>query len=250
MTRYFPSQVAVLLVLILIPAAASAQQGSVWYSHRSMALDLSTDGISGLMKDNYEPTPNKETWSRHLVFGPNDSVMLLANSQNYEPGERDEDGLELGWEFVDTTYVNLNNGTFVESRKLVETKYLVKGERPKISWQLTNEEQSYLGFRVMKAQATIDSTIVEAWFTPDIPTSTGPGLYGGLPGLILMLSNPSVGEVYAAESIELEPISFDLAPPVIGREISPKKYEDRIKWEIAENQRQFDEVRKIIEQAN
>ena len=28
-----------------------------------------------------------------------------------------------------------------------------------------------------------------AWFTPEIPVSTGPAMYGGLPGLILEISD-------------------------------------------------------------
>ena len=30
---------------------------------------------------------------------------------------------------------------------------------------------------------------MSAWFTPEIPVSTGPSMYGGLPGLILEIND-------------------------------------------------------------
>ena len=73
--------------------------------------------------------------------------------------------------------------------------YLVTGEQPVISWRLLGEERVYRDHRVMKATATVDSAVVEAWFAPEIPVPAGPGLYGGLPGLVLMVTNAAVGEV-------------------------------------------------------
>ncbi len=36
---------------------------------------------------------------------------------------------------------------------------------------------------------SLRSVIVTAWYTMDIPVSSGPNLYGGLPGLILEISD-------------------------------------------------------------
>ena len=149
-------------------------------------------------------------------------------------------------EFVDTTYVDLDSNTFIESRKFHRSKYLVKAELPSVSWQLTSDERTYLDYRVMKATAVVDSAVVEAWFTPEIPVPAGPGLYGGLPGLILMVTNIARGEVYAAEAIDLGAPSIQLTPPTVGREISSDKYDQRIASVIAENQRLWENARDIL----
>ena len=62
--------------------------------------------------------------------------MYPTVEQAYEPGERTADGTDLEWELVDSTYVNRGNGTYSESRNLVDYKYLVTEELPSISWQL------------------------------------------------------------------------------------------------------------------
>ena len=152
---------------------------------------------------------------------------------------------DLEWEFVDSTYVNRGNGTYSESRNLVDYKYLVTEELPSISWQLVGDERTYLDYRVMKAAAVVDSAVVEAWFTPEIPVPAGPGLYQGLPGLILMVTNVTIGEVYAAEFIDMDTQSSKLMPPIIGREVSSDKYDQRVAREIAENQRVWEAVSKV-----
>ena len=238
----------------LLPAIASAQQGSVRYTHSYTGLEFPTDQISDLVvelgiapAEDFPPHPTELSIVRVLEFDPSSSLMYPDVGMSYEPAERTADGTEVGWEFVDTTYVDLDSNTFVESRKFYESKYLVKAERPSVSWQLTSDERTYLDYRVMKATAVVDSAVVEAWFTPEIPVSAGPGLYGGLPGLILMVTNAARGEVYAAEAIDLGVVpSIQRTQPTVGREISLDKYDQRVAWEIAENQRLWEKTREAL----
>ena len=245
---------AILLAFTLIPLVASAQQGVVRYSHTYTLLAFATDqmneyfveqGVFDFDAEYHPPDPTHGSFARSLVFGPSYSLMFPTKAQPYEPGENASDGTVLGWEFVDTTFVNRDNGAYVESRKLVKAKFIVKDELPSLSWQLVGEERTYLDFRVMKATVVVDSAVVEAWFTPEIPVPAGPGLYGGLPGLILMVTNAAIGEVYAAESVDLGAQPFQPMPPTAGREVSSDQYDQRVAWEIADNQRLWNEVKKI-----
>lgn len=243
---------AILLVFTLVPLVASAQQGVVRYNHTYPLLAFPTDQVDAYFVEQgwadakfFPPAPTHITIARSLAFGLSSSLMYPTVEQLYRPGERDDNGNDLAWEFVDTTCVNLDDGTYVESRNLVDYKYLVKDELPSMSWQLVGEERTYLGYRVMKATAVVDSTVVEAWFTPEIPVPAGPGLYGGLPGLILMVTNAAIGEVYAAESIDLDAPSLPLMSPTTGREVSSDEYDQRVAWEIAENQRLWEVVKNV-----
>ena len=244
---------AIFFAFALLPAIASAQQGSVRYTHSYTGLEFPTDQISGLVvelgiapAEDFPPHPTELSIVRVLEFDPSSSLMYPDVGMSYEPAERTADGTEVGWEFVDTTYVDLDSNTFVESRNFYESKYLVKAERPSVSWQLTSDERTYLGYRVMKATAVVDSAVVEAWFTPEIPVSASPGLYGGLPGLILMVTNAARGEVYAAEAIDLGVPSIQRTQPTVGREISLDKYDQRVASVIAENQRSLEKTREIL----
>jgi GLPGLI family protein len=245
---------ATFLAFALLPLVASAQQGVVRYSHTYALLAFPTDQINEHVvaigwadAEDFPPGPTQASIARILTFGPSSSLMYPAEELYYEPGDRTADGTQLGWEFIDTTYVNRDNDTFVESRKFVESKYLVKDELPSLSWRLGDEERSYLGYRVMNATAVVESAVVEAWFTPEIPVSAGPGLYGGLPGLILMVTDAINGEVYAAESIDLDVPPSHLMPPTAGREIGLDKYDQRVAWETAENQQLWERARDVLQ---
>ena len=65
---------------------------------------------------------------------------------------------------------------------------------PKYNWKINKESKQIGKYFVIKAVGTTQirdqkgilvSKKVIAWFTPQIPISTGPELYVGLPGLIL-----------------------------------------------------------------
>lgn len=247
----------VLLAFTLIPLVASAQQGVVRYSHTYPLLALSTDQITehfveqGIFDaEDFSPDPTHVTIARSLAFGSSSSLIYPAEEKFFEAGERTEDGLDWGWDFVDTTYVDHDNGTYVESRNLIDYKYLVKDELSSMSWQLVGKERTYLGYRVMKATAVVDSAVVEAWFTPEIPVPVGPGLYGGLPGLILMVTNAAIGEVYAADSIDLDAPSFPLMPPTAGREVSSDEYDQQVASVVAENEREWQKVKEALEESS
>jgi GLPGLI family protein len=87
---------------------------------------------------------------------------------------------------------------------------LIKDSLPKSKWVLTGESKQIGNYTAYKAtmsrevaqevfqfgrQSSQDNkpkmkTVnITAWFTPQIPVSTGPHKHGGLPGLILEVSN-------------------------------------------------------------
>ena len=56
----------------------------------------------------------------------------------------------------------------------------------KIEWQLTNHTQEICGYLCSSAMAEFGGRVWQAWFTPEVPISSGPWLLGGLPGMILL----------------------------------------------------------------
>merc|ERR1711974_14410 len=60
---------------------------------------------------------------------------------------------------------------------------------------------------------------ITAWYTPQIPTSTGPGEYGGLPGLILELNAHRTTILCSKIEMNTKDTS-DIKKPTKGKEVS------------------------------
>ena len=244
-------RILILIVISLIPYAASAQKGTVRYDHTYSMLyhpQVTFDEFfKSVVNVEFEPPPVNVTVARNLIFDASHSLMYRTSGAGLgvPPGDR---RVRDGMEHIDTTYVNFDDSSFIESRAYHGMLYLVEGERPEIPWRLGNEERLYLGYRVMKATAELDSSYVEAWYTPEIPVPAGPGMYGGLPGLILMVTNASVGEVYAADSLTLDVLSKTIVAPTQGRAMSHGNYQ-RVRASIfSDAQRFWGEARREIEE--
>lgn len=132
-------------------------------------------------------------------------------------------------------YVRYEDGAVAETRELMTRKFLITGTRPAYEWRLTGEQSELLGYVVHKATAVHDSSHIEAWFSPEIPVSAGPGLFGGLPGMILALSVDDGQTVYSATEVKLDPVDAAvIKAPEDGEEVSPEEYEEIVAEKLEE----------------
>lgn len=122
----------------------------------------------------------------------------------------------------------------------LEGTHLVEEPIEPIEWQITGEESEFLGYPMLRATAVVYDKEVEAWFTPAFPLPHGPDTYGGLPGLILVLTIADGQRTYQATSVEIEPLEEPVAPPTEGRTVSAEEY-DRIVKERLEAARRWAE---------
>lgn len=67
--------------------------------------------------------------------------------------------------------------------------YIYIDEMKNIKWEVTNEQQIILSYPCLKATTKFRGRTYEAWFTLNIPVDNGPWKFGGLPGLIMKLSD-------------------------------------------------------------
>ena len=94
-----------------------------------------------------------------------------------------------------------------------------------VEWRITEEQREHLGYRVTVAVGETGGEQVEAWFAPDIPVSGGPALYGGLPGMILVLSLHEGRITYAATEVSLDGVEDGLIRmPEVGEARSEQEY--------------------------
>ncbi len=94
------------------------------------------------------------------------------------------------------------------NKKIKDSLYRVFYNDRMTGWVLQNETKKIDGYTCYKATVsrvlyTENEHTVEAWYTPEIPIPFGPIGYGGLPGLILQLTQRSV--TYVTKKVTLNP---------------------------------------------
>lgn len=75
-------------------------------------------------------------------------------------------------------------------------------------WTLHDERQTILGHECQKATCHWRGRDFDAWFAVDIPVRLGPWSFGGLPGLILKLSDTQ--QLYTWEAVSLRSGTFPI----------------------------------------
>lgn len=67
--------------------------------------------------------------------------------------------------------------------------YYYKDNDYPTSWQISSDTASINGYKCQKAFTKFGGRKYTAWFTRQIPISNGPYVFGGLPGLIVLISD-------------------------------------------------------------
>ena len=138
----------------------------------------------------------------------------------------------------------------IQRREFLDRTFLVEGaERP--NWKLTDDVSEFLGYMCNRAVATIDTTLVEAWFTPEIPVPAGPDDYYGLPGLILVVTTDNGNRSYVATEVSLRPVSAEsIAAPTEGRKVTQEEFDKIVAEKRKEMRAQRGNNREIMIRRN
>ena len=240
-------------LLFIAPAALGAQQGTITYTH-SINLDLELPPEMAMMADEI---PSAVTQDMLLHFDPSASLMVPAPKKKRREEEMIQmamvsemamvmSRLKIGGKSASAkspaaeSYVDLDEGRMVETHKFMGRTFRVADQRPAYEWRLTSEKADHLGYMVIKATAEHDSTAIEAWFTPQIPVGGGPGPYGGLPGMILVVSVDDGHIKYFATDIVLEDVEEGLIRrPEKGDEMSQEEYDEMVEEKTEEMRKRF-----------
>ena len=239
---------------LTLPAALGAQQGTIAYRHsieielppevlerfggraprglpteRVEEVVLFFDGTQSLMK----PVPAEER-ARPRAAGDRPDFARMRLSGRRGRALRAMGGRAANETIVES-HVRYDADTMVEHREFLGRSFLIEDERPTFAWKLTGEQAEFLGYVVQKATARHDGKDVEAWFTVQIPVPGGPAMYGGLPGMILVVSVGGGQEQYNAEAVSLAPIADDvIVEPTEGDRVSRDEYEEIVAEKLEE----------------
>lgn len=252
-------------VLLCLPPSAvvGQQEGTIAYKHSVRVeippeLRARMDARGGARPGGPGGLPTERVDEVVVLFNASESLMRPVPAALAPEGERaggppgappgmgDRRGGMLGRmrmgstarrdrESVVEAHVQFEEGSVVESREFLGRRFLIEDEQPVFQWKLTGEQAEYLGYLVQKATAQQDSSVVEAWFTPQIPVPGGPELYGGLPGMILVVSVDDGAVQYSATGISLTTVSEGvIVKPTEGERVSRARYEEIVAEKLAE----------------
>ncbi|NNE34401.1 MAG: GLPGLI family protein, partial [Rhodothermales bacterium] len=137
-----------------------------------------------------------------------------------------------------STFVDFDTEEAIQRREFLDRVFLIDGA-PKPEWRLTSDESEFLGYLSHRAVATVDSTLVEAWFTTEIPVPAGPDDFYGLPGLILVLTTDEGNRSYVATDVSLRQVDPGLiVAPTDGKKVTRQEYDRIVEEKRAEMQTQ------------
>jgi GLPGLI family protein len=156
---------------------------------------------------------------------------IKANFENKDYPSIDSRGL-----WTTELFKNYPQGkeTVTDIGSVVEGNYVYEEELPVFRWEISNERQAILSYSCQKATVSFRGRDFIAWFTTEIPVPNGPWKFGGLPGLILKLSDSKGHFIFECNGIEQlkkkEPIRYyQLNYTKISREDLNKLYQRRHK---------------------
>ena len=235
-------------LVVLFPLAASAQSGVILFD-RAVRYEFELPERMGAMRDQI---PTASFSLMILFFDASGSLMTPAPPEEQKEEAEPQPGsgrramgmvqrLRMGspsrsdQEELLEVYVNNEDGSVVEAREFMSRTFLIGGSRPAFEWKLSGEQSVFLGYTVQKATAVQDSSVIEAWFTPEIPVSAGPGLFGGLPGMIISVSVDSGHTIYSAKEVNLTGVGEGvIIAPDDGEEVSREEYEEIVAEKLEE----------------
>lgn len=144
----------------------------------------------------------------------------------------------------DIVYCNVQEGLTVEKKTFMDKVFLIRDTISLNQWKLTGEQKEVSGMNCMKAvhiPKEGDTTKVIVWFTPEIPVSSGPGGFGGLPGLIVFLDLNDGKMQISLNSIVMRDIAAgEIEEPKKGKEMTQAEFEDMRREKMEQMRKQWE----------
>lgn len=167
----------------------------------------------------------------------------------------------------DVLYKNTKENRYTNQNEIFGKVFLIQDELQKHDWKLENETKNIGQYTCFKATKTITRTVrkggltinfnsndnkeeseepeteekeftIVAWYTPQIPVSTGPDIYHGLPGLILEVNDGRTTTI--CSRVVLNPESKKtISEPKGGKKVNQEEYDEIVEKKTEEQRERF-----------
>ncbi|WP_299837602.1 GLPGLI family protein [uncultured Tenacibaculum sp.] len=258
-----------LLAIILVlgftkPESKDFQGKAIYFSKATLELgrwgakmsEMQKKQIKARLKNRLEKEYVLTFNRKESFFKEEEKIDAISGAtdswgKNFSPGDQ---------------YKNIQSNELIQSQEFYGKRFLVKDQLQKIQWKIGSESKKIGNYLCMKATASIPTkeltwynfswsdlrkaqpkidslgnteapeiqmTEVEAWYTPQIPVSHGPGEFWGLPGLILEVSTGD--KVMLCSKVIMNPKDkIEIEAPGKGKEITKVAYQETIRGKMME----------------
>ena len=243
-------------------------QGKAYYYSKSK-MELGSWGArmsEAQKKEVYSRLKNRLEKVYVLDFNKTESIFNEEDQMDAMSGATDTWGANFT---RGEQYKDVKSAKLVQAQEFYGKKFLVKDDLTAIDWQMGSESKQIGKYMCFKATASVPTsdltwydfswgdlrrapstsetaetsgeisepevpmTEIEAWYTLQIPVSTGPGEYWGLPGLILEVSAGNM--TMLCSKVVMNPQeTVTIEAPNKGKEITKVDYQSTVRTKMQE----------------
>ena len=222
--------ILVAIVFTVIGFQAMAQEnllGKVTYQKKEV---FEIKGLEDLPENMKTMMPTDRKTNHELLFS--NEASLYQNAKNVDNDVNISQDMGGGNEVQiqikepeSYLYFNYEKKEIVEETEFMSRRFLITTPTDTVKWQIVGNQKEIAGYKCIEAKLVGSDEGLKAWFTPEIPVSTGPDNYTGLPGLILGLSTEKGDLVIEATSIEMGNIDpKEIKKPKKGKKVSHTEF--------------------------
>lgn len=215
----------------------------------------------------------KKANEKTFILNFNQTASLYKEEEKLEqPGER---GGGRGPRFGAMTgtdgdlYKNIKDQRYLVKTELLGKIFLIDDALETLEWKMGSESKQIGNYTAFKATATktikrpnmsavfrrpgrgeenkeeekaeeftVKEVEIVAWYTPEIPINQGPGLYWGLPGLILAV-NDDVTTIVCSEITMNPSEKMEIKAPSKGKKVTQAEYDEISQEKMKEMRENF-----------
>lgn len=217
-------------LFLLAPFLINAQQteGKIFYKETiQLKIDLPEEH-----KHLLGHIPSSQSNPMVLHFNQNESLYKNFNAKAEDDVmEAETQNGDVKIKMVIATpenryYQNMETQETISQQEFFGKKFLIEDKIEKLAWKITTEQKVILNYPCTKAVYQDSTQTVEAWFSSQIPVSSGPNNFGQLPGMILELNIDNGDRTIVAQDIRFETQDADiLKAPKKGKKVTKEAFE-------------------------
>ncbi|MEP6947809.1 MAG: GLPGLI family protein [Ginsengibacter sp.] len=214
-----------LLMLLLVSfalqvASAQIKEGKIVYEQKN--------DLHRRMQDEQMKTmvPQFRTSRFELNFADNESIYKIQEEEPDITENTGNGGIVMKFGGANAEYYkNFATQKQVEKRELGDKDYIIEDSLRHINWKLVDETKIILEYHCKKASGKTErGSEVEAWYTEEIPVSSGPETFSGLPGMILQVDINKEEFLITAVTVDKSADKKELKAPSKGKKITPADF--------------------------
>lgn len=259
------------LTLIVFQASAQEFQGVATYkSKRKLEIKLDSTQVNSEMHQQMMEMLKKQ-FEKTYILTFNKEESIYKEEEALAPPQ--PSGMQVVVAIAggsDILYKNTKDQRYTNQNDMFGKIFLIKDKLKTMEWKLEPETKNIGEYTCFKATTTreqekrvgsisvngdkdldgeekkapeMETITITAWYTPQIPISTGPGIYHGLPGLILEVNDGS--ETVICSKIVLNPKDgLNISEPKKGKAVTQAEFDEIMEKKMKEMNEQFNSKRR------